>query len=167
MAAVAMMALGQQPASRSAEPAEALLKALKARNLPSFAAADPSEDGRFVAAMVVGDGNLFVISGKYSQPALLRERLLLKDYQGAYAELNSASQRDGRLFVQDLAAPGLHATREEDQAFDIAYRSVSDRLVFDGDWKAQKRSREDYMEAYSDVDERYATLLSALTAALP
>ncbi len=38
--------------------------------------------------------------------------------------------------------------------------------MFDGDWKAQKLSEQDYMKAFSAADERYAQILTALLAQL-
>ena len=38
--------------------------------------------------------------------------------------------------------------------------------MFDGDWKKQKVSEQDYMKAFSTADERYAQILTALIAQL-
>ena len=96
----------------------------------------------------------------------MNERLYKGDHQGAYVELNAAAERDGRLFVQDLGQPGLQATREGDAPFDIVYESMSKRTAFDGNWKAQKLSREDYQRAYDAADARYARALETLLAAV-
>jgi len=34
--------------------------------------------------------------------------------------------------------------------------------MFNSDWKAQKLSEQDYQKAFSDADERYARILTAL-----
>ena len=36
--------------------------------------------------------------------------------------------------------------------------------MFDGDWKTQQLSEDDYMKAFSAADERYAQILAALLA---
>ena len=38
--------------------------------------------------------------------------------------------------------------------------------MFDGDWKAQKLSEQDYLKAFSTADDRYAQILTALLAQL-
>ena len=38
------------------------------------------------------------------------------------------------------------------------------RTMFDGDWKKQKLSEQDYLKAFSAADERYAEILAALLA---
>jgi hypothetical protein len=161
-----MTTLATAQTSRSATAAERLASALKQRNLQHLAAADPSEAGRYVAAMRIGDSQLFLVTARYAQPILLNERLHRSDYEGAYLELNSASHRDGRLFVQDLGSPGLHAARQEGGAFDIVYESATTRTVLDGDWKAQKLSKDEYHSAFDRVDTQYARALDALLAAL-
>jgi hypothetical protein len=157
-------ALAESP--KSAAPAEEVLKALAQHNLTYLAAKDPNEAGRFVAAMRLGDDQLFVISAQYEQPALIKERLLSRDYQWVYQELNSASKRDGRLFVQDLGVPGLRASRQKQQAFDVVYESAVHRTAFDGDWKAQQLSRDAYEATFDRVDTGYAHALDALVATL-
>lgn len=83
-----------------------------------IAAADPGEAGRYVAAALIGGNQLLVVSVRYAQPALLNERLYRGDHEGAYVELNAASVRDGKLFVQDLGEPG--------HALDALLRSLAD-----------------------------------------
>jgi hypothetical protein len=153
-------------ASQSADPAGRLVRTLRERKIQHVAAKDPAEPGRYVAAMLAGDGLLLVVSGRYAQPVLLNERLFKGDYQGVYMELNAAADRDGRFFVQDLGRPGLHATREDGAPFDVVYESVADRTAFDGDWKAQKLSRDAYARAYDQADARYARTLETLLAAV-
>ncbi len=151
-------------ASKSAAPAEQLMKALVQHNLTYVAAKDPSEAGRYVAAMRLGADQLFVISASYEQPVLINERLLNRDYQWVYQELNSASKRDGRLFVQDLGVPGLQPVPAKHQAFDVAFESVGNRTAFDGNWKAQQLSRDAYESTFARVDAGYAHALDALVA---
>src|SRR5688500_17563359 len=85
---------------RSAAPAQQLIEELRNRKMQHLAATDPQEEGRYVAAALLGGHQLLVVSARYSQPALFNERLYSGDHQGAYVELNAASVRDGKLFVQ-------------------------------------------------------------------
>lgn len=152
--------------TKSAAPAEQLMKALAQKNLTYVAAKDPAAPGRYVAAMRLGTDQLFVISASYTQPVLINERLLNRDYQWVYQELNSASQRDGRLFVQDLGVPGLQPTRAKHQPFDVVFESVDHRTAFDGDWKAQQLSRDAYESTFARVDAGYAHALDTLVTSL-
>ena len=154
---------GESP--RSAGPAQRLLETLQQKQLRHAAAKDPSEPGRYVAAMLVGNGQLLVVSARYAQPVLMNERLYRGDYEGVYRELNAAGERDGKLFVQDLGRPGLAIRREADQPYDVVYDAVVKRTAFDGDWKAQKLSKDEYRSACDMADERYAKALESLVAA--
>jgi hypothetical protein len=164
--AVGVASVASAQTSRSAGPAERLAAALQERQMQHVAAADSSDPGRYVAAMVIGGGGLLVVSGRYAEPALMNERLYKSDHAGVYLALNAASDRKDRLFVQDLGAPGLHAARRPDEAFDIVYESVTQRTAFDGDWKSQKLSRDDYRRAFERLDERYAHAVEVLLTGL-
>jgi hypothetical protein len=163
---MAVLSVARGQALLSAAPAEKLARLLAERKMPYIAAVDPSEEGRYVSAMLVGDAQIFLVSARYSQPSLLDERLKRRDYEGAYAELNSASIKEGRWFVQDLGAPGLRPSREADGPFDIVYASDTKRTAFDGNWQAQGLSQESYLSAYQEADKRYAQALETLLAAL-
>lgn len=152
--------------SKSVPVAEQLMKALEQHNLTFLAAKDPAEEGRYVAAMRLGTSQLLLVSARYTQPVLMNERLLKKDFEGAYRELNAGAVQDGKLFIQDLAQPGLRMDREKDQPFDVAYESVDHRTAFDGDWTAQNLTREAYESAFTRIDERYAHALEALIGSL-
>jgi hypothetical protein len=152
--------------SRSTDPARALLRTLQEKRLTHAAAQDPSEPGRYIAVMRIGDGQLLVVSARYAQPALMNERLYRGDYEGVYRELNAAGDRDGKLFVQDLGEPGLSLRRQDGEPYDVVYDAVVKRTAFDGDWKAQKLSKDDYRAACDSADERYAKALAALVASL-
>ena len=56
--------------------------------------------------------------------------------------MNSAGDRQGKFFVQDLGEPGLPPGRLKDEPFDLVYESVTKRMASDGDWKAQRMSKE-------------------------
>ena len=106
---------------------------------------------------------LLVVSGKYSVPQLLTTRLANKEYRDVYLDLNGAAT--AKIFIEDPGADGLKAKRESNQPFDQV-EMAGKRTMFDGDWKAQKLSEQDYMKAFSTADERYAQILTALLAQL-
>jgi len=113
------------------------------------------------ASAAITGGQLLVVSGKYSVPQLLTERLGKKEYRDVYMDLNGAAAADSKVFIQDPGADGLKAKRDENQAFDIV-EIGGKQTMFNSDWKAQKLSEQDYQKAFSDADERYARILTAL-----
>jgi len=157
---IAVPALAQE--SKSAPLAKQLTAALEAGKLDCIAAKDPSAPDIFVAALYF-PGSLLVVSGKYSVPQLLNDRLLKKEYRDVYMDLNGAATADSKIFIQDPGADGLRAKREENQAFDIVEISGK-QIMFNSDWKSQKLSEQDYMKTFGDADERYAKMLTALLA---
>jgi hypothetical protein len=149
--------------SKSAPLAKQLAAALDAGKLDSIAAKDPVDSDRFVAALYFPGMELLVISAKYSVPQLLADRLGRKEYRDVYMDLNGASVADSKIFIEDPGADGLKAKREDNQPFD-QIDIAGKRTMFDGDWKKQKVSEQDYMKTFSAADERYAELLAALLA---
>jgi hypothetical protein len=158
---VAMPASAQE--SKSGPLARQLAAALDAAKLDSIAAKDPEGTDVFVAALYFPNMQLLVVAGKYSVPQLLTTRLGAKEYRDVYLDLNGAAT--GKVFIEDPGADGLKPKRENNQAFDQA-EIAGKRTMFDGDWKAQKLSEQDYTKAFSAADERYAQILTALLAQL-
>ena len=149
--------------SKSAPLAKQLAAALDAGKLDSIAAKDPSAPDAFVAALYFPGLQLLVISGKYSVPQLLTERVGRKEYRDVYLDLNGASIADTKVFIEDPGADGLKSKREDNQAFDQC-EIAGKRTMFNGDWKTQKMSEQDYMKAYTAADDRYSQILAALLA---
>ena len=149
--------------SKSAPVAKLLAAALDAAKLDSIAAKDPEGADVFCAALYFPGMQLLVISGKYSVPQLLATRLTNKEYRDIYLDLNGAAT--AKTFIEDPGADGLKAKRESNQPFDQA-EMTGKRTMFDGDWKAQKLSEQDYMKAFSAADDRYTQILTALLAQL-
>jgi len=114
-----------------------------------------------VAALYFPGSQLLVVSARYAVPVLLNEQLAKKNYKEIYIDLNSASVAGSKAFVVDLLTDGLKAKRAEGQAYDT-YESPKRRVAFDGDWKAQKLTEEEYMAAFAEADEAYARMLTAL-----
>ncbi len=154
----------QENTSQSAAFAKQLTDLLDAQKLDSAAAKDPSQADTYIAALYY-PGQLMVVAAKYSVPVLLNERLAKKEYREIYMDLNSASDPKTKTLIMDLGADGLRARRDENKPFDT-FEVGGKSQSFDGDWKAQKISEEEYMKAFADADARYAKLLQALIAQL-
>lgn len=159
-AALSVGAAGQD--SKSAPVAKELVQTLDAAKLDGIAAADPSIPGAFVAALYIPGTQLLVVSAQYSAPPLLVAMITAKDYRGVYVDLQSASVRGTKVFVQDQGADGLSA-RAGDQPAD-SWDEKDKTVAFDGDWKKAKITEADYTKAYTDADDRYAKMLAALLA---
>ena len=149
--------------SKSAPLAKQLAAAMDAAKLDSIAAKDPEGADVFCAALYFPNMQLLVVSGRYSVPQLLTTRLANKEYRDVYLDLNGAAT--AKVFIEDPGADGLKPKRENNLAFDQA-EMAGKRTMFDGDWKAQKLSEQDYTKAFTAADERYAQILAALLAQL-
>jgi hypothetical protein len=157
--------LGAVPDSASGSKAEAIRQLLDQQKLDAIAAQDPEQPDRFVAALYYPGAQLLAVSATHPMPQVMQERIANRQYRDIYMDLQGPATRKGRLFVIDLGADGLH-DRPEADGFDITYRSGAEQVSFDGDWKAQKMSREQYDERFKGDDERYAQMLAALVREL-
>jgi hypothetical protein len=153
-----------QEQSQSAALAKQLTDLLDAQKLDSIAAKDPGQADGYVAALYF-PGQLMVVAAKYSVPVLLNEKLAKKDYKEIYMDLNSASDPKTKILVMDLGADGLKAKHDENKPFDT-FEAGGKSQSFDGDWKAQKMTEEEYMKAFAAADARYTKMLQALVAQL-
>jgi hypothetical protein len=149
--------------SKSAPIAVELTRLLDQAKLDSIAARHDVA-GQYVSALYIPGSQLLVVSAKYSQPSRMDYLLNEKKYQEAYQDLNSASERQSKLFVMDLGANGLRFKREKNEldTADVSGKSV----VFDGDWDKAKLSEAEYRKTYETTDAQYAQMLQALVAAL-
>ena len=151
--------------SKSSSLAKQLAAALDAAKLDSIAAKDPTAPDVYVGALYIPGFQLLTVSAKYSAPVLLDTRLGKKEYRDVYIDLNSASTPGTKFFVEDLGLDGLKAKRDENQPFD-SVEIGGKRTSFDGDWKRQQLSEQDYMKAFTTAEERYTQILTALLAQL-
>ena len=149
---------------KSSALAKQLAAALEAGKLDSVAAKDPANPDTYIGALYLPGLQILAISAKYSAPQLLDARLAKKEYRDVYVELNLAGEAASRAFVEDLGCDGVKA-KPEDRGPD-SFESAGKRTTFDGDWKKQKVSEEDYMKASAAADQRYSDMLSALLAQL-
>jgi hypothetical protein len=167
-AALAILALavstpGLAQESKSAALAKELSAALDAAKLDSIAAKDPAKPDVFFGALYFPGTQLLVVAAQYAAPVAMNERLAKKDYREAYLDLSSASIPGSKIFIEDFGANGLVAKPRDNEAFD-AYEAAGKRTSFDGDWKKQQLSEEDYMKAFAAADARYSEVLTALIA---
>jgi hypothetical protein len=161
-AAAVCIAAGQD--SKSAAIAKELVQTLDAGKLEGIAAADPATPGAFIAALYIPGTQLLVVSARYSAPPLLVDRITAQDFRSVYVDLQSASVRGSKVFIQDQGADGLTARPGGgDQPAD-SWDEGDKTVAFDGDWKKAKIAEADYTRTYSDADGRYAKMLSTLLA---
>jgi hypothetical protein len=151
-----------QNGTKSPAAAKELTAVLDRLKLEAIAAADPADAGTFVAALYFQGGQLLVVSAKYSAPSLLVAKLAKKDYRDVYIDLNAASIAGSKIFVMDQTCDGLVA-KPGDGAADT-WEQGTTTTVFDGEWKKAKMSEEDYVKAFTGADDRYARILTLLTA---
>ena len=149
--------------SKSASLAAELAAALNAGKLGAIAAKDPAQPDVFVAALYFSGSQFLVVSARYAVPQLLIDRLAKKEYMDIYLDLTSASIPESKIFVEDAGADGLKARREINRPFD-SYEAGGKRTLFNGDWRAQQLSEDEYNAAFSKADDAYASMLRALIA---
>ena len=163
--ALALSVAAQAQESKSAALATQLVAALDTAKLDSVATKDPADKDTYAGALYLKGVQLLVVSARYAAPVLLDEKLKKKEYREVYLDLNSASIPASKIFVDDFAGDGLKPTRGNNQLFD-AYALAGKRIVFDGDYKKQQLSEQEYQKVFSDADERYRQILSLLLAEL-
>ena len=151
--------------SKSTALAKQLAAALDAGKLDAIAARDPSTPDVFCAALYFPNAQLLVVSAKFSVPQILDGRLAKKEYRDTYIDLNSASVPATKIFIMDAGADGLKAKSGDNQASDTIDEGGK-TMSFDGDYKKQKISEQDYQKAFSSADERYTAILTALLSQL-
>lgn len=150
----------QNPASKSAALAKELVDLLTKQQMTSIAARDPIERDRFIAALFY-PGQLMVVSGKYTVPVLLDEKISFDKFMDVYVELNGAAQLDSKIFIEDQFADGLFT--KEDTPFDSWV--VGDKAtLFDGNHRKAKMSKDEYRKLVTDADQQYSKLLELLIA---
>ena len=155
---------GASPGAPSSAAANNLVTLMTAKGLDAFAVQDPTEPDRFVAAMLVPNVQLLVAAAKTRAPEYLRDQLRQHQYREVYAGLFSGADSQSRLFFQDMGCDGL--SLEGSGSTDIMYERGTDQTVFDGDWKRQKLSKEQYDEKLRKADAEYGRLLQILSEGL-
>jgi hypothetical protein len=161
VAAVALLAIPVHAQdAQSAAGAKELAQLMEKGQIDSIAAALPDGEGTFVAAMFI-PGELMIVSARYAAPSLLQEKIMKKEFREVYVDLNSAATPKTRVFIEDLNADGLVAKPDDNFGFDT-YENSDGRMSFDGDWKKQKLSEDEYRKKFGDADQHYMRMLRAL-----
>lgn len=150
--------------SRSTALAKELATLLQQKKLDAIAARHPGQSDQFVAALYF-PGQLLVVWARYSAPTVLNEKLVRREFRDVYIDLNSASIPDSKVLVTDLGADGLKAKREPNTPFD-QHDAGGKGIRFDGNWREDKMSEQDYMKIFAEADEGYAAALQALLGEL-
>ena len=158
VATASTQAFAQEP--KSSALAKQLASAMDAAKLDSLAAKDPAGGDSFVSVLYIKPLQLLTVAAKYSAPQLLDEKIGKKDYREVYIDLQSSANAGSKFFVEDLGMDGLKAKRD-DQGFD-SVEINNKRTSFDGDWKKQQLSEQDYLKTHQTADERYAQMLTIL-----
>lgn len=153
--------LAQEP--KSAALAKQLATAMDAAKLDSLAAKDPAGPDTFVSVLYINGLQLLTVGAKYSAPQLLDEKIGKKDYREVYIDLQSSATPGSKFFVEDLGMDGLKPKRDGDQPFD-SVEINNKRTSFDGEWKKQQLSEQDYLKTHQAADERYVQMLTILLA---
>jgi hypothetical protein len=156
---------GDAQDGKSIALAKELTAALDGAKLDSMAAREMGTEDGFVAALYYPGSQLLVIAATYTAPALLKEKIVLKQYKDVYLDLNAATAPASRRVIEDLKADGLFAMRPSPRdPFDFYTKGTSARVPFDGDWKKRKISQDEYMKAFAEADAEYARMLQSLLA---
>ncbi len=150
--------------ARSAALAKELTSLLAAKKLDSIAARAPSAPDQFVAALFF-PGQLLVVSARHTSPPILNEKIARNEYRDVYIDLNAASIPESKMLITDLGADGLKAKCEANHPFDT-HDGHRKGIHFDGNWREDKMSEQDYMKAFSEAEEGYANALQVLIGAL-
>lgn len=157
--AFAGVAAAQEP--KSAAPAKELSQLLAAKKLESIAARMPDSREEFVGALSF-PGQMMVIWARTTAPSVVNEKLIKKEYKEVYIDLNSASILESRHFVTDLGPDGLKAKPDSKSGPADSHDLGAKSMRFDGNWKEDKMSEQDYMKAYGEADAAYAKAIQAL-----
>lgn len=150
--------------SRTAALAKELTDALTSRKLDSIAARHPAAPDQFVAALFF-PGQLLVIQARTVAPAIVNEKLIRREFRDIYIDLNSASIPESRVMITDGGADGLRPRREPNQPFDT-HDAPGKSIRFDGNWREDRMSEQDYMKLFAQADDQYVAALQALIAEL-
>ena len=138
---------------------------LQQRKQDCIAARHPAGPDQFVAALYFPGVQLLVISARTTAPSVINEKLIRREFRDVYIDLNSASIPESRVMISDGGADGLRPTREPNRPFD-SQDAAGKSVRFDGNWREDKMSEQDYMKAFSQADGAYLTALQVLVAEL-
>jgi hypothetical protein len=138
-----------------------LAELLSSRKIEAIAARMPDSKEEFVGALTF-PGQMMVVWARTTAPSVVNEKLLKRDYREVYLDLNSASILETRHFVTDLGPDGLRSRPETKQGPADSHDIGNKSMRFDGNWREDKMSENDYMKAFAEADAAYAKAIQAL-----
>src|SRR5580765_7959558 len=104
----AALAHAAAPAPSATAPlVKELTDLLAAQKLDAVAAR--LDGDTFAAALFVPGSELIAISAKYSAPAFLNEKILMRKYGDAYADLSTTAATESKVLIEDIKADGIRA----------------------------------------------------------
>lgn len=167
LAAIVVLLAVARPVRAEPQGSAALVAGLASlmngRHLDAVATQDPDAPDRFVAALLIPDAQLLVVSAQYPAPAEIQALLTQQNYRDVYTALHQPSAQQTRFFLIDAGCDGL---RTEGENIDVLYEKGTTQTLFDGRWKPQGLSEGAYTKRAQDTETRYSRLLSVLTSAL-
>ena len=140
-----------------------LASLMTARQLDAVAAQDPESPDRFVAALLMPDVQLLIVSAQYPTPAELQAQLAQQKYRDVYSALHQPSAQPTRFFLMDSGCDGL---KDGGDGVDVLYEKGTTQTLFDGKWKQQGLSEAAYSKRAQEAETRYSRLLSILASSL-
>ena len=149
---------------RSSPIARELVRSLEDASMDTFAASDPQERGRFVAALYIRDLHLLVVSAVQPSSEAISRSIQRRAYRDAYLDLQLTPTREGRFFVQDAGADGLHHSGPG-SGVDVVYEDGVRTTLLNGDLAGQQLTAAEYDARFDAADVRYAHALTVLQAA--
>ncbi len=139
---------------KSAALAKELSSVMKAAGADAIALEDPEEPGRFIAAMLIPDVQLLMVTARHSSPDYVTWQIGQKQYREVYALLQQSDVTDSRVFFQDLGVDGL--PRPGQDSVDVMYERGA-QTVFNGGQNGG--SKGGYEKKLRDADAQYSRLL--------
>jgi phosphomannomutase len=147
----------------SAALAKELSSVMTAAGLDAIAVEDPEEPGRFIAAMLIPNVQLLMVTARHSSPDYVTWQIGQKQYRDVYALLQQSGLADSRLFFQDLGVDGLPKPGQD--SVDVMYERGAQTL-FDGNGENGGGSKGAYNKKLHDADAKYSRLLRLAIAAV-
>ncbi len=160
------------PSSVTGPKAKELASLLEGKKLDTFATADESKPGRYVAATLIPGVQLMLVAANYSRQSDMTSNLYHKAYQNLYLDLKSGVYSSERFYVVDMQFDGLMMLPPRNAAVMDAVTVNGTEQVFDGDFigsrvrNKKKVPAEVYSKAFTDADAQYSHALDVLLTAL-
>lgn len=157
---------GHAQSFASASLARVIADRLENSSRDAFAAADPDERGRFVAALYIRGRTLLVVSARQPSVEAIERRIHDGAYRDVYLDLQATPTPQGKLFVQDANGDGLLHGVAGSSAVDVVYEDGTRTIAFNGEPGGQELSDAEYDARFDEADRRYAHALDVLRQAL-